>query len=233
MNPETFLLFFGSTFMISATPGPNMLLAFQYGINFGVKRTLWTLAGLSFGLFMLLLAALFGIDVLTKQFPWALDIIKVLGGLYLAYLGVQSFRHADNNSELMTDSKHIEAAHQALQSSIQKNTSQKNLQAQQAQPWQMFKKGVFVSLSNPKAILFFAAFFPKFIDFNAPLLVQYAWLTVGFFVSETIWQFVYLLGGKQLASWLQTGSRLAWLNRACGVLFVLIAVLMVWEVFGG
>lgn len=210
--------------MISATPGPNMLLAFQYGINFGVKRTLWTLAGLSFGLFLLLLSALFGIDILTKQFPWALTIIKVVGAVYLAYLGIQSGRHANDNSELMTDSQHIDKAHQALDASKQKTTMS---------PLQMFKKGMFVSLSNPKAILFFAAFFPKFIDFNAPLFLQYTILTVGFFVSETIWQFAYLLGGKQLANWLQTGNRLAWLNHACGVLFVLIAIMMGWEVLAG
>lgn len=223
MSIETFLLFFFSTFMISATPGPNMLLAFQYGLNFGVKRTLWTLAGLSVGLFILLLSALLGIDVLTKQFPWALAIIKVIGGLYLAFLGIQSWRHAHNNSELMTDKQHIEQAHDALATSKMPSSSTSH-------PLQMFKKGVFVSLSNPKAILFFAAFFPKFINFEQPLPVQYLILTIGFFVSETIWQFVYLLGGKQLANWLQTGDRLAWLNRACGVLFVLIAVGLIWEV---
>ncbi len=223
MSIEVFLLFFFSTFMISATPGPNMLLAFQYGLNFGVKRTLWTLAGLSVGLFILLLSALLGIDMLTKQFPWALAIIKVIGGLYLAFLGIQSWRHANNNSELMTDKQHIEQAHDAL-------TAQTMPTSHPSHPWQMFKKGVFVSLSNPKAILFFAAFFPKFINFEQPLPIQYLILTIGFFVSETIWQFVYLLGGKQLANWLQTGDRLAWLNRACGALFVLIAVGLIWEV---
>ena len=53
MSWHLLAVFFASTFFISATPGPNMLLAFQYGINYGVKRTLWTLAGLSLGLFYL------------------------------------------------------------------------------------------------------------------------------------------------------------------------------------
>lgn len=216
MNIETFLLFFGSTFLISATPGPNMLLAFQYGINFGVKKTLWTIAGLSFGLFLLLLSALLGIDTLTKQLPWALTIIKIVGAFYLAFLGLQSWLHAENNNELMTDKNHISQAQQALQ-------------AKQAKPWQMFKKGMFVSLSNPKAILFFAAFFPKFINFNAPLLTQYVILTFGLFLSETFWQAAYLFSGKNLANWLQTDNRLAWLNRICGLLFITIAGLMLWE----
>lgn len=218
MPLDTFLLFFFSTFMISATPGPNMLLAFQYGINYGVKPTLWTLAGLSCGLFLLLLSALLGIDILTKQFPWALTMMKILGGLYLLYLGVQSWRHANDDNQFISDNKE------------DNNNSDQPTQIKQTKPLQMFKKGVFVSLSNPKAILFFAAFLPKFINFDAPLMVQYIILTIGFFISETTWQFTYLLGGKQLAKWLQTGNRLAWLNKSCGVLFALIAIGMLWEV---
>lgn len=49
-------------------------------------------------------------------------------------------------------------------------------------------------------------------------------------MSETIWQIVYTLGGKKLASWLDVGGRLAWLNRGCGVIFVLIAAALLADV---
>lgn len=81
--------------------------------------------------------------------------------------------------------------------------------------------------------MFFAAFFPKFINFSAPLWSQYLMLTCGLFLSETIWQIVYTLGGKKLASWLDVGSRLAWLNRGCGVIFILIAAALLAEVLNG
>lgn len=217
MTWDVFVLFFVSTLLISATPGPNMLLAFQYGLNYGIKRTLWTLAGLSVGLFMLLLAALLGLDVISRQFPWLLTVIKVVGALYLAYLGVQSWRHANDNSELMTDADTLADGQARIDET--KNT-----------PWRLFRIGVWVSLSNPKAILFFAAFFPKFINFDAPLWPQYVLLTLGFFVSETSWQIVYTVGGKRLAGWLNAGERLAWLNRICGIIFVLIAAALLWEV---
>lgn len=217
MTWDVFVLFFVSTLLISATPGPNMLLAFQYGLNYGIKRTLWTLAGLSVGLFMLLLAALLGLDVISRQFPWLLTVIKVVGALYLAYLGVQSWRHANDNSELMTDADTLADGQARIDET--KNT-----------PWRLFRIGVWVSLSNPKAILFFAAFFPKFINFDAPLWQQYVLLTLGFFVSETSWQIVYTVGGKKLAGWLNAGERLAWLNRICGIIFVLIAAALLWEV---
>lgn len=223
MSLESLIFFFVSTSMISMMPGPNMLLAFQHGINYGVKKTLWTLAGLSCGLFLLLLSALLGIDMLTRQFPWALMVIKVVGAIYLAYLGIQSWRKAGESSEIIANNK---ADLQVGESSLVDN-SRKHVNGNS---WQLFKMGIWVSLSNPKAILFFAAFFPKFIDFNKPLLIQYVILTIGFFINETTWQIVYTLGGKKLANWLQNGQRLIWLNRSCGVLFVLIAVGLMWEV---
>jgi len=239
MSWHLFAVFFASTFFISATPGPNMLLAFQYGMNYGVKRTLWTLAGLSVGLFILLLSTLLGLDVISRQSPWLLTIIKAVGALYLIYLGVTSWRDASSGS-LMKDAREM-SEEVAAEYSI--SDSQDTLGKPQARSLssaavnmapsntRLFRTGVWVSLSNPKAILFFAAFFPKFINFSAPLWPQYVLLTIGLFLSETIWQTIYTLGGKKLASWLDIGNRLAWLNRGCGVIFIIIAAALLAEVF--
>lgn len=205
MTFQTFLWFFISTCFISAAPGSNMILAFQFGLNYGIKKTLWTLAGLSTGLFVLLAASLLGLGIISEKAPVFLTVIKVVGAMYLAYLGVQSWRHANN--ELSNNQLQVTPT-----------------------PLELFKTGVWVSLSNPKAILFFAAFFPKFINFSAPLLPQYVILTLGFFAIETTWQLIYTLSGKQLATWLKTGNRLMWLNRICGVIFILIAVALLVEI---
>ena len=223
MSFEQFTLFFLSTFVISATPGPNMLLAFQHGLNHGVKRTLWTLAGLSVGLFLLLLSALLGLDIISRQFPWLLTLIKVIGALYLLYLGVKSWQtHKE-------DTKLLDATHSPNIDSTGNNSKNINPKISHS-ALSLFRTGVWVSLSNPKAILFFAAFFPKFINFSSTLLPQYIWLTIGFFASETFWQLIYTFGGKKLAKWLATGQRLLWLNRICGLIFILIAVALLWEV---
>ena len=237
MSWHLFTVFFVSTFFISATPGPNMLLAFQYGLNYGVKRTLWTLAGLSLGLFILLLSTLLGLDVISRQSPWLLDIIKTVGALYLIYLGVASWRDAGDGS-LMSDAQEMGAEVAADYPSTMQHTADmpkpRSLSSAAVREYPsnvtLFRTGVWVSLSNPKAILFFAAFFPKFINFSAPLWPQYILLTIGLFFSETIWQIIYTVGGKQLAGWLDVGNRLAWLNRACGVIFILIAAALLAEV---
>ncbi|GAA0808414.1 LysE family translocator [Psychrobacter piscatorii] len=236
MSWHLFAVFFASTFLISATPGPNMLLAFQYGMNYGVKRTLWTLAGLSLGLFVLLLSTLLGLDVISRQSPWLLTIIKAVGAAYLVYLGISSWRDAGDGS-LMSDAKElsaeVEADYDVFDGKADKPQPRSlSSAAVKAGPSNLilFRTGVWVSLSNPKAILFFAAFFPKFINFSAPLWPQYILLTIGLFMSETIWQIVYTLGGKKLASWLDVGNRLAWLNRGCGIIFIIIAAALFTEV---
>ena len=240
MSWHLFAVFFASTFFISATPGPNMLLAFQYGLNYGVKRTLWTLAGLSLGLFILLLSTLLGLDVISRQSPWLLSIIKTVGAIYLIYLGISSWRDSTSNNSLMNDASTLSAevdAELTTPTSLANKPMPRSLSsaAVKAPPseWMLFRTGIWVSLSNPKAILFFAAFFPKFINFSAPLWPQYIMLTLGLFLSETIWQLIYTVGGKKLAGWLDVGERLAWLNRSCGVIFILIAAALLAEVLNG
>ncbi|MBP2280098.1 threonine/homoserine/homoserine lactone efflux protein [Psychrobacter sp. PL15] len=240
MSWHLLAVFFASTFFISATPGPNMLLAFQYGLNYGVKRTLWTLAGLSLGLFILLLSTLLGLDVISRQSPWLLTVIKSIGALYLIYLGVSSWRDNTTDNSLMNTASAMSAEVDAelISSSIMPDNKPASLPhsppraAAKAIPsdWLLFRTGIWVSLSNPKAILFFAAFFPKFINFSAPLWPQYIMLTLGLFLSETIWQLIYTLGGKKLAGWLDVSDRLAWLNRGCGVIFILIAAALLADV---
>lgn len=232
MSIQLFIVYFSSVFLISATPGPNMLLAFQYGLNYGVKRTLWTLAGLSFGLFILLLSTLLGIDVISRESPWLLEVIKAVGASYLVYLGVTAWRDADHNSSLMQDAQEVSSAAEAFDRGGYPDARSLSSAAVRVTPSnvQLFRSGVWVSLSNPKAILFFAAFFPKFINFSAPLWPQYVLLTIGLFLSETIWQMVYMVGGKKLAGWLEVGNRLAWLNRICGVVFIIIAAALLMDV---
>ena len=237
MSWHLFAVFFASTFFISATPGPNMLLAFQYGLNYGVKRTLWTLAGLSLGLFILLLSTLLGLDVISRQSPWLLTIIKAVGALYLIYLGISSWRDNSTNNSLMSDASALSAdidAELVPSSNVSDKPLPRSLSsaAVKAVPsdFILFRTGVWVALSNPKAILFFAAFFPKFLNFNLPLWPQYIALTLGLYLSETIWQLIYTLGGKKLAGWLDMGERLAWLNRGCGVIFILIAAALLADV---
>ncbi len=202
MDWQTLTLFAVSSFLVSATPGANMLFAFQMGLNHGFQKTLWVMAGLSVGLAVLLTLALLGLGLIAK-YPMVLTVIKVLGALYLIYLGVLSWQ---DNHKLEQGDRHIAPS-----------------------PLKLFQGGVWISLSNPKAMLFFAAFFPKFINFSAPLLPQYAVLIALFFVMESFWQVVYALGGIKFSTWLNHGKRMLYLNRLCGLIFMGIGAMLIYE----
>lgn len=207
MSFQTWLLFVSATFFISAAPGSNMLLAFQFGLNYGFKKTLYTLAGLSLGLLMLLMLSLAFVGWLSQSAPLAFEIMKVAAACYLAWLGVRLWR---------------DAAAEMGKSAVSRITPT---------PAKLFKTGVAVSLSNPKAILFFAALFPKFLDPAAPLMPQYVVLTTSFFVIETFWQLIYTGSGKALSAWLGEGRRLLWLNRLCALIFIGLAAGLLWDMW--
>ena len=205
MTWSSWWLFVASTLFISATPGPNMLLAFQYGLNYGTRKTLYTLAGLSCGLLILLCLSIAGVSLVSTQMPVVFQALKAVGAVYLLYLGWQAW-HAQS------------AALEGPLVRVQPSRSR------------LFKVGLAVSLSNPKAILFFAAFFPQFVNHNQPQLPQYLILMASFFVIETLWQLIYVLSGRSLAQWLKQGRRLLYLNRSCAVIYALIAVGLLMEV---
>lgn len=199
MSWQTWLLFVGSTFLVSATPGSNMLLAFQFGINYGVRKTLYTLAGLSVGLLILLLISLLFVGWLSQNMPMAFEYMKGLAALYLMYLGGQLWRQTPQYLS---------------------NTAIKIV----PKTWKLFQIGVNVSLSNPKAILFFTALFPKFLDTQAPLGQQYLILIISFFFIETFWQLIYTISGSGLSIWLNQGKRLVYVNRSCALVFIFLAL---------
>ncbi|QRQ81786.1 LysE family translocator [Paralysiella testudinis] len=92
MTWSSWWLFVASTLFISATPGPNMLLAFQYGLNYGTRKTLYTLAGLSCGLLILLCLSIAGVSLVSTQMPVVFQALKAVGAVYLLYLGWQAWQ---------------------------------------------------------------------------------------------------------------------------------------------
>ena len=87
-------------------------------------------------------------------------------------------------------------------------------------PWAIYRGGYLIAISNPKALLFVAAFLPQFINPALPKGPQFAILVGTFAVIETCWYFTYALGGRGLARWLEQPSAQRLFNRMTGVVFV-------------
>lgn len=195
MSLQLWLAYVAAVFLISGTPGPNMLLAMTHGIHHGLSRTFATMAGLLVGLALILSISLGGLGAVLLASSHAFDAIKYLGAAYLIYLGIKTWRSADAG----IDTEGRPDADSA---------------------WARFRIGVLVALSNPKAILFGVAFFPQFLDRSQPMAGQASILLLSFMLIETGWMCVYAGGGAKLAIWLRAGRRMVWFNRSAGAAFV-------------
>lgn len=194
--PDRWRLFVAATVVIAATPGPNMLLVMTSSVRAGFKRSFLTMAGCLTGVVSMIALSALGLASFLQAAPRAFGALKLGGAAYLAYLGVRMWT----------------GAHEAQQGpALEKG---------------LYRQGLLVSLSNPKAILFAAAFLPQFIDADKPRGPQFLALVVLFAVIEVSCYLAYALGGRTVARLLARPAVRLWFDRCAGALFVLFAGLL-------
>jgi len=203
MAMQTWLLFVVTVFFVSATPGPNMLLAMSHGIRFGLRGALPTMAGLLLALGLIMAGSAAGLGALLATSELLFSIVKYAGAGYLVWLGYQAWR-APVNEQMGADGDDAGVA--------------------TVSAWQRFRSGFLVAMSNPKAIVFFTALFPQFMDPAQPQGPQLLILAATFFVIETSWQCAYAAGGARLKAWLNSPRRLKLMNRVAGGSFIAAGV---------
>ena len=160
------LLFCGVSLLICFTPGPAVLLAVSNSVDVGARRTVFSSLGSAIGIFAVSGLAMIGMGTVLSVSANAFLVMKVVGALYLVWLGIKRWR-----------SKEALIAKDAGTAPAARNP-RKN--------WQLVVQGLGVSLTNPKAILFFSALFPQFIVPGDPLVAQYLLLTVTFAVCALL-----------------------------------------------
>lgn len=170
----THWLFFCSVSLLMCfTPGPAVLLAVSNSMDVGAKRTVLSSLGSSAGIFVVSGLAMIGMGAVLATSASAFLAMKVVGAIYLIWLGVKRWRSKE-----------------AL---INNDADQVTSQRRERKNWQLVVQGLGVSLTNPKAILFFSALFPQFIVPGIPLLTQYLLLTSTFAVCALISHAFYVV----------------------------------------
>ncbi|TZG27900.1 LysE family translocator [Sphingomonas montanisoli] len=194
-------IFVCATFLVSAMPGPNMLHIMTRAMRHGVARATFAMAGCMLALLTLFGLSAAGMSALLSALPQLLGIIKVGGAAYLIWVGIKAWRDRGTPVD------------------VGPNTGNAAIDPQ-ASAGQLFRGGYLISIANPKALIFAAAFFPQFIDASAPKAPQFAILLATFAVIETAWYFTYALGGRSLSGLLREMRWQRRFNRATGALFV-------------
>ena len=202
MTIDTWLVFALAALGLSFTPGPNGLLALTHGAIYGVRRTVATVLGGALGFLVVIAISMFGIGTLLTAVPDVLTVLKWVGGAYLVFLGVQVWR-----SPAIAVTPGVERPSAAW--------------------WSLAQQGFLAAVTNPKGILFFVAFLPQFIDPTSDLGVQFAIMAATFIVIEIVFELVVASLSQSLQPLLARAGR--WFNRVTGGFFVLIGVLLPWQ----
>lgn len=161
MTIETLLTFSAVAGVAIVSPGPATLLAVRNGSSFGLRAAIWSSLGNVCGLFCVSAATLLGLGVLLKSSALLFAVVKTLGALYLFYIGLRQLFARTSATNAEADQLACATAPAAPQ---------------------LYREALLVATTNPKAILFFTALFPQFIDAGAPLLAQFLVLT-GIFMA--------------------------------------------------
>ncbi len=142
-DPAVLLAFSLASFVLFATPGPDMSLFLAKTVAGGRRAGMASMLGAMAGCCGHTLLAALGVSALLAASPTAFTILKVAGALYLLWLAVDAVR----------------------------NGSALNLRSGGAGPvsfWGTFWLGMGVNLTNPKVVLFFVTFLPQFVEAGDP-----------------------------------------------------------------
>jgi threonine/homoserine/homoserine lactone efflux protein len=207
MSLHTWWLFVATVFVVSAIPGPNMLLVMTSSAQHGLRRASATMAGCLSALVLMLAVSAAGLGVFLQAWPAMFDALRLIGAGYLVYLGVKAWRSAP------------QAPAADARESLQTAPPVRSHPA-------LYRNGFLVASSNPKAILFAAALLPQFIDASKPTLPQFGVLVATFAVIEVSWYLVYAAFGLRIGATLRSERVTKAFNRLTGGVFVGFGAMM-------
>lgn len=174
MNLEVLIAYMIAVALIVVVPGPNIMLVVNESIHAGFKKGLLTIVGIKAGTLFLVGLSMLGLTALLTWFSWLFMIIKWAGVCYLLYLGISQIR-----------------------SSFKAKNS---VDLPQAANGKLFMKGFLVSATNPKGFLFAGAFFPQFLNTQAPLMPQMVILCLAFVLVSASIEIAYAYAGNMAAN---------------------------------
>lgn len=196
MTFQTFWLYLGAVVLISCTPGPNIFYVTTRSIRFGFGPAMLAMAGCLLALALILTASVAGVSAFMLAVPTAFEILKIAGAAYLVFLGIQAWR--------------APVVDLAPTSASPRETASR---------FAHFRGGFLVGISNPKLLVFAAAFFPQFISPDAALAPQFAVLGITFLAVESCAYVSVGLSARGLSRYL---ARAVWqrrINRLSGIIF--------------
>lgn len=195
MNLELYLAFVLATVVLIVMPGPNVTLIVAHAVSHGTRRALATVSGTQCAQAAQLAFVALGMTTLIFAFAQVFEWVRWIGVVYLIWLGVQRWRAAAAPGAGLAVPAHTA-------------------------PLVLFWQGFLVGVTNPKTWLFYAAFFPQFVDPAAAVAPQLLLLSLTYLTVATILDGGYALLAGRARDWLRNGGRQRLTDRITGSLLI-------------
>ena len=194
INFEVFLV---AAILLNLTPGTDTMYIVSRSIAQGRAAGIYSALGITGGIMVHTFLAAFGLSLILVQSSLIFNVIKIIGALYLAYLGIQMIRAKQSENEQQT----------------LVNASNKKI----------FLQGLITNVTNPKVALFFLAFLPQFIQTGSGEMNPVPFLILGltFTLTGGTWCIITALFASMATAKLRGNAKVATvLNKLTGIVFI-------------
>lgn len=199
-----YIIFLSISALTTFTPGPAVLLAARNGAIYGFRRSCAGILGNTLALVLVSTISALGLSAIILTSATIFFIVKVIGSGYLIYLGVNLW--LTKSSPLTVEENEI------------KLIDRTNLS--------ISREAFFVGLSNPKALAFFTALLPQFINTSEPFVGQFFTLIIGFLTCSVSALSCYAGLFSKLNLRFKNSEAKKWINKVTGAFFITFGVAM-------
>jgi threonine/homoserine/homoserine lactone efflux protein len=201
VEPGRFAVFVSVMVTLAAAPGPANLFSIATGIHKGKRAALIGVLGMNCATLVWFVAAALGLGALVAAFPQVFHLMTWAGAAYLVWLGLKALKAAFTGGAGSAG-------------------------ALEERPGSPFLSGFAVQIANPKAILFFSAVLPPFLDLKRPLVPQLVLFAVATIGLDLCTMSIYGLGGAALSTRINAPGFRELFNGFVGVILIVAAVLI-------
>ncbi len=201
---DQFWTFFIAITLLTLFPGVDSLLVVRNTSRGGWKDGISTSAGICCGLFVHALVSALGISALLLQSAVAFNVLKLIGGGYLLWLGSSSLWQAARGKSSAAENQPTIVATIARQFQLQRS----------------LREGFVCNVFNPKALLFYMAFLPQFIDPGRSPILQSLFMAAIHFIIAMIYQGLLTVLVCRVSDWFKNNPWGRLLEGLAGVVLV-------------
>ena len=201
MSFQVWFAFMLACWVISLSQGVGAIASMSSGLNYGFKHGYWNAIGLQLALIIQIMIVAAVVGVLFATTPWAFQVVKWFGVIYLLYLAYVQWTAPAQNIDIQTEQKNTPAL-------------------------VLVFKGFIVNMSNPKAIVFLFALLPQFLDLNQPQWIQYVIMAITMVVIDLMVMAAYTGLASKILRLLRSPRQQKYLNRSFAVMFGCAAALL-------